>query len=156
MADTKKNNKEASKNSLQEITELLQRTQANFENYRKQVEKHMVEVEKIASRDVILQILPIIDNFELALKNVDSNKNSTDFVQGLELIFSQLIDILKNNNVEEIDADNKDFDPHQHEALMKVKSELPEHNIIEVLQKGFTLNGKVMRHSKVKISAGMN
>jgi len=140
--------------SLSEMTELLKRTQANFENYRKQSEKHNEEMRKMAAKDVIMQILPVIDNFELALKNVETGKNSPDFVQGIELIYSQLAGMLKDNDVEQIETLGQSFNPHLHEALMKVESELPENKIVEEFQKGFTLNGKVIRHAKVKVSAG--
>lgn len=144
---------------LQEMKELLQRTQANFENYRKQMEKHLLEVRKMAATEVILQILPIVDNFELALKSAghthaDGNANKDEFIQGVELIYSQLMGVLQQNDVEPIDTEGKNFDPYVHEALLKVDSDLPENRIIEEFQKGFTLHGKVIRHAKVKISSG--
>ncbi|MBU0459871.1 MAG: nucleotide exchange factor GrpE [Nanoarchaeota archaeon] len=137
-----------------ELKELLQRTQANFENYRKQQEKRITEIREMAAKDVILQILPIIDNFELALKNAETNTNPKDFLTGVELIYSQLHSLLENNNIKTIETKNKQFDPFYHEALLKVDSELPENTIVEELQKGFILHDKVIRHTKVKISAG--
>lgn len=138
------------KDPLTEVTELLQRTQANFENYRKQTEKRVEDIRKMASKDMILQILPVLDNFELALKN---SENKEEFIKGVELIYSQLFSVLENNGVKIINTDNE-FDPFYHEALMKVDSELPENEIVEEFQKGFTLNDKVIRHSKVKVSSG--
>lgn len=139
---------------LQEMTELLKRTQANFENYKKQTEKRMEEMSLLAARDIILEILPIIDNFELALKSAPENINS-DFVHGMELIYSQLFSVLENQSVIIMETQGKKFDPYFHEALMKVESEKPENTILEEFQKGFLLNGQVIRHAKVKISAGM-
>ena len=136
---------------IQELTELVQRTQANFENYRKQTEKRLKDMQNLATKDVIIQILPIIDNFSLALKNAESTKN---FVQGVELIYEQLNKLLENNNIKVIETKNKIFDPYLHQALMKVESNLPENTIIEELQKGFSFNENVIRHAKVKISAG--
>lgn len=152
MVEKTKKKKSSDKESLQEITELLKRTQANFENYRKQSEKHNEDIRKMACKDVMMQILPVIDNLELALKNADADPK--DFVQGVELIYSQLMDVLKDNGVEQIETEGQGFNPHLHEALMKVESELPENQIVEEFQKGFTLNGKVIRHAKVKVSAG--
>ena len=153
MAKEKKQKKESKKEEIN-YKELLQRNQANFENYRKQQEKRIVDIRKMAAKDIILQVLPIIDNFELALKNTTCER--TDFVQGIELIYSQLHSLLENNNLKIIETKNEVFDPFYHEALMKVNSELPENTIMEELQKGFTLHDKVIRHAKVKVSNGKN
>ncbi len=136
---------------LQELTELLKRTQANFENYRKQTEKRIEEFQQFATKDLLLRILPIVDNFELALKT--SCGSVEDLRKGIELIYSQLFNLLEENGLRPITCEGT-FDPYQHEALMKVDSEQPEGIIIEELQKGFTLNGKIIRHAKVKISSG--
>lgn len=136
---------------LQELTELLKRTQANFENYRKQTEKRIEEFQQFATKDLLLRILPIVDNFELALKT--SCSNVEDLRKGIELIYSQLFNLLEENGLQPIKCEGK-FDPYQHEALMKVDSEQPEGTILEELQKGFILNGRVIRHAKVKISSG--
>ncbi len=137
--------------SLQEMTELAKRTQANFENYRKQMEKRVEELRETAAKNTILQLLPIIDNLELALKNVHEQ---TDFVKGVELIYSQLFGILEAQGLEVISTEKAAFDPYYHEALLKVESELPENTILEEFQKGYTLKGQVLRHARVKISAG--
>ena len=138
---------------LQEMTELLKRTQANFENYRKQNEKRMEEMGLLAAKDIVLEILPIIDNFELALKQVPQNTHP-DFVHGMELIYAQLFSLLENQGVTVMETQGKKFDPYLHEALMKVESESPENTVMEEFQKGFLLNGQVIRHAKVKLSAG--
>jgi len=140
---------------LAEMKDLLQRTQANFENYRKQTEKRIEDIRAMASKDMILQMLPILDNFELALRNNDHTSECTNetFVEGVELIYSQFFSVLENNGVSVINK--KEFDPFFHEALMRVDSKLPENTIVEELQKGFLLNDKVIRHTKVKISSGI-
>lgn len=134
-----------------ELTELLQRTQANFENYRKQQEKRIQEIHKFANQALILQLLPLLDNFELALKN---SPPSSDFLKGIELVYSQLFTILENQGLKPIPAENCLFDPYLHEALLKVPSDRPENTLLEELQKGFTLNSQVLRHAKVKVSSG--
>ncbi len=146
----KENNKLQEK--ITELTSLLQRNQADFENYRKQTEKRIQEITQFASKKTILQILPIIDNFELALKN--SNTNQRDFTKGVQLIYSQLFTVLENQGVKKIKTENQEFNPYYHEALMKIASEKPENTIIEELQKGFMLNDKVIRPAKVKVSDG--
>ncbi len=136
---------------LNELTELLQRTQANFENYRKQQEKRIQEIQSQANKDLILQLLTVLDNFELALRNT---KNPQDFTKGIELIHSQLFTLLENCGLKPIKTKNQVFNPYTHEALLKTNSDKPENIILEELQKGFTLNDQVIRHAKVKISAG--
>lgn len=136
---------------LLEMTELAKRTQANFENYRKQAEKRIEEMREMAAQGIVLQLLPIIDNLELALKNV---QDQSDFVKGVELIYSQLFGILEAQGVEVIVTENAKFNPYYHEALLKVEAELPENTILEEFQKGYLLKGQVLRHARVKISAG--
>lgn len=137
---------------LAEMTDLLKRTQANFENYRKQQEKRIEEIQQFASRDIIVQLLPLLDNFELALKN--NNCSKEDLAKGIELIYAQLFETLEQNGVKTIITADQNFDPYLHEALLKIPSEQPENRILEELQKGFTLHDKVIRHAKVKLSAG--
>lgn len=139
---------------VQELTELLQRTQANFENYRKQTEKRIEDIKQMAAKDVIVQLLPLIDNFELALKNARAHPE--EFVKGVELIYSQLVDVLQQSGVQSIVTEKKAFDPYLHEALLKVESSQPANTILEEFQKGFTLHGQVIRHARVKISAGVS
>ncbi len=129
--------------------ELAQRTQANFENYRKQVEKRITEMREFATKNIIMELLPILDNFELALKN-----QGEGFKEGIELIYAELSKILDNNDVQAIETENKQFDPYQHEALIKEVSDKPENTILDELQKGYTLHDKVIRAARVKISAG--
>ena len=140
--------------SREELTDLLQRTQANFENYRKQNQAYIEEIKKMAARDIVLQLLPIIDNFELALKAASKEQANKELVQGIELIHSQLLQLLQQNQVLPMQTIGKDFDPYYHEALMKVPSEVPVNKIMEEFQRGFTMHGKVLQHAKVKVSAG--
>lgn len=137
--------------ALAQMTELAQRTQANFENYRKQTEKRIAEIKQFASREIIIQLLPIFDHFELALKNCHATKE--ELVNGLNLIYSQFNSFLDDNDVKKIDTEHQLFNPYFHEALVKVASDLPENTIIEEFQKGFTLHGQVIRHARVKISS---
>lgn len=145
-------NKNTKQDPLAEMKDLLQRTQANFENYRKQTEKRIEEYQELANKDLILQILPVLDNFELALKNTE---NKEEFVKGVELIYAQLFTVLQDKGISTIEAKKKqEFNPNLHEALMKEDSDLPENVIVEELQKGFMLKDKVIRHAKVKVSSG--
>jgi molecular chaperone GrpE (heat shock protein) len=136
---------------LLEMKDLLMRTQANFENYRKQSERRILEFQKFASKNLLIQLFPIVDHLELALKNTE---NKGDFIDGVKLIFSQLKTVFDDNNVTTIDSLGKTFDPNLHEALMKVPSSEDENTIIEVFQEGYLIDNAVIRHAKVKVSAG--
>lgn len=128
--------------------ESLQRLQAEFENYRKRNDQEKATIIKFANQELIKKILPILDNFELALKNTC---NSDDLKKGLELIYSQIIDVLNSEGLKQIKSVGKKFDPFTHEAMMVEEGDKDD-IVIEEFQKGYTMNNKVLRHSKVKIS----
>ena len=130
---------------IKELTELLQRVQADFENYKKRVEKEKSEFVNYAKKDMILKLLPILDNFELALKNKEK-----EFHKGVELIYAQIVSILEKEGVKTINPLNEKFDPFRHEALLTEKSD-KEDIVLEVFQKGYALNDKVIRHARVKV-----
>ncbi len=132
-----------------ELKETLQRVQAEFENYKKRVEKEKEEFTKFASAGIIRQILPVVDNFEAALKN---SSNNAEFAKGIEMIYAQLFSVLENAGLKKIDAEGKMFDPYLHEALMQQEVDGEEGIVIEEFQKGYMLDENVIRHSKVKIS----
>jgi molecular chaperone GrpE len=134
---------------LRELTDTLQHLQAEFENYKKRAAKESCELIKCANEDLILRILPIIDNFEIALK---SCREKDGFYKGMELIYSQLIDTLHSQGLKHVDCVGKKFDPYYHEVLLTEESNEPENKILEELQKGYMLEDKVIRHSKVKIA----
>lgn len=137
---------------IEELTETLQRLQAEFENYRKYVEKSRIEFQKYAQADLIEKLLPILDSFELAFKNTN---NKEEFLKGIELVYSQLYSLLEKQGLKNIEAKGK-FDPHLHEVLLKEESDKEEDTILEELQKGYMLNDKVIRYSKIKVSKPLN
>ena len=134
---------------IEELTDALKRLQAEFENYKKRVDREKIEFMKYAHADVIEKILPVLDSFEIALKNtIDKEK----FVEGIKMIYSQLYSALEAEGLRPIKATGEKFDPYKHEVLMKEESYKPEDTILEEFQKGYMLNDRVIRHSKVKIS----
>lgn len=133
---------------IEELTETLQRLQAEFENYRKYIEKTKEEFVKYAKADIIEKLLPLLDSFEMALKNTTDKER---FVKGVELIYSQLYSLLEKEGLKKIKAEGK-FNPNFHEVLLKEESDKEEDTILEELQKGYMLHDKVIRHSKVKVS----
>lgn len=132
-----------------ELLETLQRVQADFENYKKRVEKEKSGFVKSACSGIIAELLPVLDNFEVALKNAAGNN---EFVDGIKMIYSQLFSILEKNGLKQIEAEGKKFNPYVHEALMQEESDKDEGTIIEEFQKGYMLGDAVLRHSKVKVS----
>jgi len=137
------------KRTDKELTDSIQRLQAEFENYRKRVEKERVEFIKYAKEDLIRNILPVLDSFEQALKNKDKKE---EFIKGIEQIFAQLYSVLKQEGLKPIEALGQRFDPYKHDVLLQEKSEKEEETVLEELQKGYLLNDKIIRHSKVKVS----
>ncbi len=135
---------------ISELIEQIKRIQAEFDNYRKRVEKQKAELEATVLKDFVKDILPIVDSFEIALKD---EKQGKEFRKGVELIFAQLHSYLKKLGVEQIEAKGK-FNPNLHEVLIMEESDKPENEILEELQKGYTLKGKLLRTSKVKVSKG--
>ena len=137
---------------VKELTDLLQRLQAEFENYKKRTEKDNQEYCKLANAQLVTKILPILDSFELALQNQPSDEANKEFIKGIELIYSQFFDVLEKAGLKKIDAFGKKFDPYQHEVLLQRESEAEPNTIIDVLQKGYTFNGRLIRSAKVALS----
>jgi molecular chaperone GrpE len=135
------------KQQLQEYKETLQRLQADFENYKKRVEREIITQQDYSHQQLIKKFLPILDSFELALKNTG---NFDKFKKGVELIYAQFYSLLENQGLKAINAVGEQFDPYKHEALMQEESE-KDNKILEEFQKGYTLKGAVIRHSKVRI-----
>ena len=147
-----KENKDALALELAEYKEHLQRLQAEFDNYRKRIEREKTEYCKFANHELMLNLLSILDSFELALKNTEKKE---DFIRGIEMIYSQFYSLLEKDGLKKIEALNKKFDPNYHEVLLIENSDKEEDIVLEELQKGYMLNEKVLRYSKVKISKRM-
>lgn len=152
MLKDKKEKTDKKDETIKELTETLQRLQAEFENFRKRVEKEKEDFAKLAAKDIISQILQSVDNFEIALKNKECN---AEFVRGVELIFSQLWQVLEDNGVRVIPTEGM-FDPYTQEALLAEESDKEEGTVLEVLQKGYKINDIVIRHAKVKVAKNDN
>ena len=135
--------------TIEELTDTLKRLQAEFENYRKRIEKEKSEFVKYSHADVIAKILPVLDSFEMALKHTNEPQK---FINGMKLIYAQLHSALEAEGLRPIKTDGEKFDPYKHEVLMKEESDKPEGTILEEFQKGYMLNDKILRFSKVKIS----
>lgn len=146
--DFKKQSEEKSQ-KIEELTDTLKRLQAEFENYKKWNAKEKTEFVKYAHADMIEKMLPVLDSFEIALKNTSDREK---FVEGMNMIYMQFRSMLEAEGLMPINAVGEKFDPYRHEVLMKEPSNKEENTILEEFQKGYMLNDRVLRHSKVKIS----
>lgn len=133
-----------------EYIEKYQRLMADFANYKQREEKSKADFKKFASSSLVEKLLPVLDNFDRALKDKDPED---PFVKGVIMTRDELIKILKNEGLEEIASDGEKFDHNLHHAVMTEESETVEEDyIIETFQKGYTLNGRVLRPAMVKVS----
>lgn len=130
-------------------------SQAEFANFKKRKEQETANMLKYSNMDIARELLPVVDNFERAIKLDDSNLNDelSKFLDGFKMIYSHLVELLHKFEIEEIDCLNKEFDPNFEQALMTVKAEGVEPGIVvEVLQKGYMLKDKMIRPALVKVS----
>ena len=137
-----------------ESQDKMLRHQADLENTRKRLDREKQEFLKFANEGLILNLLNVLDDLERTVDLAESTKQDLPaFLKGIEMILAHLYEMLKEHGVKSIDAEGKIFDPNYHEALMQVENkDLPEHTIIEVLQKGYLIHGRVLRTAKVKVS----
>lgn len=136
------------KKQVEELTNLVKRIQADFENYRKRMEAEQERFKQHATRHVLKDLLTIIDGLELSLNHVH---NPQEFQKGIELIKAQLNSLLELHHVKPINAKGQKFDPKYHEALM-VEESGEEDLVLEEFQKGYLHHDDVLRPAKVKVS----
>jgi len=140
----------------QALYEQLLRRQAEFDNFRKRLERDKLESQDRAKADTLKQLLPILDNFERALKHAtvrDDEGNDGGLRTGVELIYKQLVDLVQRQGLEPIKAVGQPFDPHLHEAVTTTPTdEVTENTVLEELQRGYTYNGKLVRPATVRVS----
>ena len=144
---------EKAESELLELKDKHIRLQAEFDNYRKRTLKERMELLKTASESLLISILPVIDDFDRAVQTLDLVEEDSHLKDGVMLIYNKFQDFLKQNGVKEIEAKDQSFDTDLHEAITKfpAPSEDLKGKIIDVVQKGYYLNDKVIRHSKVVI-----
>jgi molecular chaperone GrpE len=136
----------------EELNSKYLRLAADFQNFRKRVDKEKSDIYEFANEKLILDLLPVVDNFERALQSAKENEQEKAFVKGIEMIFKQFLDVLTKNGVKEISAIGETFDPNYHHAVMQEEnSDYESNTITEVFQKGYTFNEKVVRPSMVKV-----
>ncbi len=138
---------------IDELNDKYLRKVAEFDNYRKRTMKEKTELILNGGEKVITKILPVIDDFERAIANGQTTDDAQVLREGLELIFKKFLKILEGEGVERIETENKDFDTDYHEAIAMVPGmgDDKKGKVIDCVQTGYTLNGKVIRFAKVAV-----
>jgi len=134
-----------------EYREHLQRLQAEFDNYRKRVLKEQTSAIEQAAEPVIRRLLEVLDDFELALMAAADKPDFDRFLHGVELVYAKLVDALRAAGLEPIDAEGAPFDPERHEALMQSGEGDGDPVVADVLRRGYTLKGRVLRPAGVRV-----
>jgi molecular chaperone GrpE len=136
-----------------EYLDTLRRVQAEFENYRKRVIKEQTALVDRATEGLVERLLPVLDSFELALKNVDAADSDEieNVRKGVELVYAELLGVLEKAGLSRIEAKGKPFDPNEHEAVMQEDGD-GDPVVDDVLRTGYTLKGRVMRPAMVKVT----
>jgi molecular chaperone GrpE len=138
---------------LAEMQDKYIRLSAEFDNYRKRTLREKIDLSKYAGESLLLNLIPIMDDFERALKHIDSAADSDALKNGIDLIYGKFGEFLKQNGVKEIESLNKNFDVDIHEAVTKthVQENDQKGKVVDVLQKGYYLQDKVLRFAKVVV-----
>jgi molecular chaperone GrpE len=146
---------EAANRKADEAHEAFLRARADFANYKRRVEEERESLRQFVSSDLLARLLPIVDNFERALAAAAQTTDYEKLVTGVNAVYRQLQEFLAREGVAPIDALFQPFDPNVHNAVLREETtEHPENTVVEELQKGYTLNGKVLRPTMVKVATG--
>ena len=132
------------------MRELLLRRQAEFDNFRKRTERERSDYLQYASMDAVRDLLPVLDDFDRALKAESGN---ADYAKGVEMIYSRMYESLKKLGLEPIEAVDQPFDPHLHQAIERVPTEdAPDNTVLGEFQRGYHFKGKLLRPSMVRVA----
>lgn len=149
----KKDKKDKKDIQIEELTDKLKRSMAEFDNYRKRTEKEKATMYEIGAKSIIEKILPVVDNFERGLSAIPEEEQKSVFAEGIDMVYKQLLSTLEEAGVKAIESVGKEFDPNLHNAVMHVEDEeYGENIVIEEFQKGYMYRDSVVRHSMVKVA----
>lgn len=134
------------------LQERLLRLQAEFENFRKRTEREKMEFAEYAGEQTVRALLPVLDDFERALK-ARTSEVPDDFIKGIELIYNRLLDGLMKQGLEPMETDGAQFDPHQHQAIQRLESDdHPDGAIVQEFQRGYNFRGRLLRPAMVQVA----
>lgn len=138
---------------LAEMQDRYLRLSAEFDNYRKRTLREKIEISKYAGEDLLKMILPLMDDFERALRHMEGATDCTGIKEGIDIIYMKFSDFLTQQGIKEIESLNKEFNVELHDAVAQipVKEEDKKGKIVDVVLKGYYLKDKVLRHSKVVV-----
>ena len=153
---------------VSQLKDQLLRKAAEFDNYKKRSENDYASMLKFFNEELIVELLPVLDDFERSMKVHEQseksqpaaepnqeNNSSDDYRRGVELIFNKLTKILESQGIKHFEVVGKPFDPYFHDALMQTpRNDVPPHTVIQEVEKGYLLHDKVIRHAKVVVSGG--
>ena len=141
------------KKKVEELNDKYLRLSAEYDNYRKRTLKEKIELAQSGGKDILVGLLPIVDDFERANMSMENNHDAEAVKEGIGLIYSKFIDFLKARGVKEIECLNKEFNTDEHEALTKIpaSNKKLKGKVVDVIEKGYYLNDKVLRYSKVVV-----
>lgn len=149
----KKEKKDPRDEKIEELTDRLQRSMAEFDNFRKRTEKEKTAMFEIGAKDMVERILPVVDSMERGLAAIPEEDKGSPFAEGMDKIYRQLMKTLEEAGVKPIEALGKPFDPNFHNAVMHIEDESLGENIVsQELQKGYTYRDTVVRHSMVQVA----
>ncbi len=154
-ADTVPSDDTSLQKKIDELNDKYLRIYSEFDNYRKRTLKERIELSKTASEEIIKTLLPVIDDLERALKSYESAKTIQIHTEGVQLIYNKLRNILLQKGLEEIQAMGLPLNTDFHEAITRIPAPTPElkDKIVDVIEKGYTLQGKVIRFAKVVVGS---
>ena len=149
-AETKE---QSAEEKIAELNDKYIRLYADFENFRKRAVKERIELLKFAGEEIFSKIIPVLDDFERAFKSMNENTDIGTIKQGEELIYNKLKNILTQSGLQEMKAAGEEFNPDLHDAVTNVPApdEKQKGKVIDEVEKGYYLNGKVIRHAKVVV-----
>ncbi|HQN79622.1 MAG: nucleotide exchange factor GrpE [Lentisphaerae bacterium] len=137
------------------LTDRLLRLQADFENFRKRMDREKKDWIAYANEKLVLELLPVLDHFELGLADSAKTEAPAAFTEGFRLIYSQLCTVLEKAGLQPIDAEGEPFDPHIHEAVTQLPADdVPENHVVAQTRRGYKLNDKLLRAAQVVVSSG--
>ncbi len=139
--------------TIESLKDQMLRKAADFENYKRRIENDMATIGRFANEGLILEILPILDDFTRSMKSGKERREFGPFYQGIELIYSKLMKVLESQGVKPMECVGKQFNVDYHDALMQMPKEGAEpHTVIEEVERGYMLHDKVLRHAKVVVA----
>lgn len=138
---------------LADLNQRFLRVAADFDNYKRRTVQEKEDLVKYSNAKIMGELLPVLDAFQLALKNPGESQEAQNVIKGVEMLYRQIMQVLEQAGMSKIEAVSQPFDPKLHEAIMQVDDDsVPEDTVVEELRAGYVLNERVIRPSMVKVS----